>query len=57
MNQKMHLAAVANGRVTVDAIAKLVDRTTRVVSVSAVDFTTGQRRPLAAIGAPLPGKP
>lgn len=43
------LAATANGRLTVDAIAALVDRTTRVVSVSAVDFATGQRRPLAAI--------
>ena len=44
------LAEVVNGRMTVDAIARLIDRTTRVVSVSAVDFATGQRRPLAAIG-------
>lgn len=44
------LAAPANGRLTVDAIAALMDDTTRVVSVSAVDFATGQRRPLAAIG-------
>lgn len=44
------LAEVVDGRLTVDAIAKLLDRTTRVVSVSAVDFATGQRRPLAAIG-------
>lgn len=44
------LAAPVDGRLTVDAIAALVDDTTRVVSVSAVDFVTGQRRPLAAIG-------
>lgn len=44
------LAAPIDGRLTVDAIAALVDDTTRVVSVSAVDFVTGQRRPLAAIG-------
>jgi selenocysteine lyase/cysteine desulfurase len=44
------LAPVVDGRVTVDAIAALMDGTTRVVSVSAVDFATGQRRPLAAIG-------
>jgi selenocysteine lyase/cysteine desulfurase len=44
------LAAPVDGRLTVDAIAALVDDTTRVVSVSAVDFATGQRRPLAAIG-------
>lgn len=44
------LAAPVEGRLTVDAIAALVDDTTRVVSVSAVDFVTGQRRPLAAIG-------
>jgi selenocysteine lyase/cysteine desulfurase len=37
-------------RLTVDAIAALIDDSTRVVSVSAVDFATGQRRPLAAIG-------
>ncbi len=43
------LAPIVDGRVTVDAIAALVDRTTRVVSVSAVDFATGHRRPLAAI--------
>jgi selenocysteine lyase/cysteine desulfurase len=44
------MAPLENGRLTVDAIARLVDRTTRVVTVSAVDFSTGQRRPLAAIG-------
>lgn len=44
------LAAPVDGRLTVDAIAALLDDTTRVVSVSAVDFVTGQRRPLAAIG-------
>ena len=44
------LAEVVDGRVTVEAIAERLDRTTRVVSVSAVDFATGQRRPLAAIG-------
>ncbi len=44
------LAPIVDGRVTVDAIAAFVDRSTRVVSVSAVDFATGQRRPLAAIG-------
>ncbi len=43
------LAPVGDGRVTVDAIAGLIDRSTRVVSVSAVDFATGHRRPLAAI--------
>jgi selenocysteine lyase/cysteine desulfurase len=40
----------AEGRLTVDAIAAVVDRSTRIVSVSAVDFARGQRRPLAAIG-------
>ncbi len=44
------LAKPVNGRLTVEAIAALLDSTTRVVSVSAVDFATGQRRPLAAIG-------
>jgi len=44
------LAPIVDGRLTVDAIAALVDSTTRVVSVSAVDFATGHRRPLAAIG-------
>ena len=43
------LAAPVDGRLTVDAIAALIDDATRVVSVSAVDFATGQRRPLAAI--------
>lgn len=44
------LAPTVDGRLTVDAIAALVDDSTRVVSVSAVDFATGHRRPLAAIG-------
>lgn len=44
------MASLENGRLTVDAAIRLVDRSTRVVSVSAVDFVTGQRRPLAAIG-------
>jgi selenocysteine lyase/cysteine desulfurase len=44
------LAPTVDGRLTVDAIAALMDETTKVVSVSAVDFVTGQRRPLAAIG-------
>jgi cysteine desulfurase / selenocysteine lyase len=44
------LAVPVEGRLTVEAIAALIDPTTRVVSVSAVDFATGQRRPLAAIG-------
>lgn len=44
------MAEIENGRLTVDAIAAAVDHTTRVVSVSAVDFARGQRRPLAAIG-------
>jgi selenocysteine lyase/cysteine desulfurase len=44
------MAPVERGRLTVDAVARLIDATTRVVSVSAVDFATGQRRPLAAIG-------
>ncbi len=37
------------GRLTVDAVAAAIDATTRVVSISAVDFAIGQRRPLAAI--------
>ncbi len=45
------MAAVDDGVLTVDAIAHLLDDTTRVVAVSAVDFAAGQRRPLAAIGA------
>ena len=44
------MADLIDDRLTVDAIAKVVDRSTRVVSVSAVDFSRGQRRPLAAIG-------
>lgn len=44
------LARPVGGELTVDAVAALVDDATRVVSVSAVDFATGQRRPLAAIG-------
>lgn len=44
------MAAVEDGRLTVDAIARVVDHTTRVVAVSAVDFAAGQRRALAAIG-------
>lgn len=44
------LAPIVDGRLVVDALAALIDRTTRVVSVSAVDFAIGQRRPLAAIG-------
>src|SRR5262249_38308958 len=43
-------APVVDGRLTPDAIAALIDDTTRVVSVSAVDFATGHRRDLAAIG-------
>jgi len=39
------------GRLTIEAVAGAVDDTTRVVSVSAVDFAYGQRRPLAEIGA------
>jgi cysteine desulfurase / selenocysteine lyase len=39
-----------DGRLTVDAVAAAIDETTRVVSVSAVDFISGQRRPLAALG-------
>ena len=37
------------GRLTVDALAAAIDASTRVVSISAVDFASGQRRPLAAI--------
>ncbi len=44
------MAEIIGGRLTVDAIAAQVDRSTRVVSVSAVDFVRGQRRPLAALG-------
>ncbi|MCC6764823.1 MAG: aminotransferase class V-fold PLP-dependent enzyme [Deltaproteobacteria bacterium] len=43
------LAPTVDGRLTVEAVAALVDGTTRIVSVSAVDFATGHRRPLAAI--------
>jgi cysteine desulfurase/selenocysteine lyase len=44
------MAATRGDRLTLDAIAAVVDDSTRVVSVSAVDFARGQRRPLAAIG-------
>jgi cysteine desulfurase/selenocysteine lyase len=44
------MAEIVGGRLTVDAIAAQVDRSTRIVSVSAVDFARGQRRPLAALG-------
>ena len=43
------LAKAPEGCLTVDAIAAALDGSTRVVSVSAVDFASGQRRPLAAI--------
>lgn len=43
------LAPIVDGRLTVDAVAGLIDESTRIVSVSAVDFATGQRRPLAAL--------
>jgi selenocysteine lyase/cysteine desulfurase len=42
---------IEHGRLTVDAVARVMDASTRVLSVSAVDFATGQRRPLAALGA------
>ncbi len=44
------MAEIVGGRLTVDAVAAQVDRSTRVVSVSAVDFARGQRRPLAVLG-------
>lgn len=44
------VAPLVDGRLAPDAIAALIDDTTRVVSVSAVDFGSGQRRPLGAIG-------
>ena len=47
---KTRMAPVAKARLTVDAVAQLIDHTTKVVSLSAVDFTSGQRRPLADIG-------
>ncbi|HEY2388620.1 MAG TPA: aminotransferase class V-fold PLP-dependent enzyme [Candidatus Binatia bacterium] len=43
------MAELIDDRLTLDAIAAVTDGTTRVVSVSAVDFSRGQRRPLAAI--------
>jgi len=43
------MAELIDDRLTVEAIAAVTDRTTRIVSVSAVDFSRGQRRPLAAI--------
>ena len=42
---------VEGGRLTVDAVAAAMDARTRVLTVSAVDFASGQRRPLAALGA------
>lgn len=44
------MAPLERGRLTVDAVRASIDDRTRVVSVSAVDFATGQRRPLAALG-------
>ncbi len=44
------MAALVDDRLTVDAIRAVTDRSTRIVSVSAVDFSRGQRRPLAALG-------
>lgn len=44
------IVPIENARLTLDSLIRFVDRTTRVVSVSAVDFAAGQRRPLAAIG-------
>src|SRR6185295_17385580 len=38
------IAPVVDGRLTVEAVARTLDRGTRVVSVSAVDFALGQRR-------------
>ena len=48
---EVRTAPVVHGRLTVDGVARLLDGSTRVVSVSAVDFASGQRRPLEAIGA------
>src|SRR5207342_894410 len=48
---RTRLAPIVDGRLDPDAVAALIDDTTRVVSVSAVDFATGHRRDLAAIGA------
>ena len=45
------LAPIVDGRLDPDTVAALIDDTTRVVSVSAVDFATGHRRDLAALGA------
>jgi selenocysteine lyase/cysteine desulfurase len=44
------VAPVVDGRLTVEAIARALAEGTRVVSISAVDFAAGQRRPLRAIG-------
>ncbi len=53
---EVRTALVTEGRLTVDAVARLIDKSTRVLSVSAVDFATGQRRPLGAIGALCRGR-
>ena len=45
------MVPLEQGRLTLDAVAQTVDDTTRVLSVSAVDFACGQRRPLADLGA------
>jgi Selenocysteine lyase len=45
------MARLSDFRLGVEEIERLVDERTRLVAVSAVDFGTGQRRPLADIGA------
>jgi len=44
------LVAARGGRVAVDAIADAMDRHTRVLAVSFVDWSTGARNDLAALG-------
>jgi selenocysteine lyase/cysteine desulfurase len=45
------MVATPGGRLTVEGVRDAIDTTTRVVSISAVDFASGQRRALADIAA------
>ncbi len=45
------MVSTPGGRLTVDALRAAIDDSTRLVSISAVDFATGQRRGLADVGA------
>ncbi len=49
-NVELRLAKEENGRINIDEICSLIDENTKVVSISAVQFSTGFRADLKEIG-------